>query len=44
MISFAFAQAGSISGVVVDSNGSFPLGGANVFLEGTFSLSFQILF
>jgi len=35
MISFAFAQAGSISGVVVDSNGSFPLGGANVFLEGT---------
>jgi len=35
MISVAFAQAGSISGVVVDSNGSFPLGGANVFLEGT---------
>ena len=35
MISVVFAQAGSISGVVVDSNGSFPLGGANVFLEGT---------
>ena len=35
MISVAFGQKGTISGLVVDSNGSFPLGGANVFLEGT---------
>ena len=30
-----FSQTGNLLGVVSDANGSFPLPGANVYLEGT---------
>ena len=30
-----FSQTGNLLGIVSDSNGSFPLPGANVYLEGT---------
>ena len=33
--SHLFSQTGNLLGTVSDSNGSFPLPGANVYLEGT---------
>ena len=33
--SHLFSQTGNLLGTVSDSNGSFPLSGANVYLEGT---------
>ena len=35
VITQLFSQTGNLLGTVSDSNGSFPLPGANVYLEGT---------